>query len=295
MWLKIKEYYNGKPILFGQNSVRTPYGVTMTDANVLANSEGKKLIPEGSFIVSVGDSIRFLPRAKVKTAVTTAQAAITVKSPSFSFKTGDVLYAVAGYAEVTIGGTVAEDDVLTIKINGVNYSVTAGSAVNATEAAAWITANSSDLTDAGITATQKGSSATIILHADNAYSIHTYSTNGETVFSVNTTEQGYLGDALMPVGTISAIGAANADGERVITLAANAAYALPANSNVGVVVDKFIGIYPHHLDFTDTPMEHIAPICEADGVYEQNLPYVDMQLKRQFRDLRIDKRFYKNV
>lgn len=295
MYLRVKEFTGSKPILYGQTSVRTPYGCTITEGDILPDALGKKTIPEGMFLVGIGSTVRFLPRAKAKTAVATNSAAITLTSPSMLFKVGDVVTNVAGYAEVTFGGTIGSGDVFTLQIAGVNYSTTSGGTTAAAVAAVYVTDNATALLAAGVTVTQKASTGTVILRANDAYPINTYASNGTASISVNTTDAGHLGDMVIPLGTISSIAAPNAAGERVITLAANAAYALPAGSNIGVAVDTYLGIYPYNLDLSEQPMEHIAPICEADGVYEQNLPYCDAQLKRRFRDLRINKRFYKSI
>jgi hypothetical protein len=295
MYLRVKEFVNSKPILFGQNMVRTPYGVTITEADIVADALGKKSVPEGSFIVGVGSATRFLPRAKSKNAVATNSPTVTVTAPSMHFKVGDVLYNVAGYAEVTFGGTIASGDVFTLEIAGVNYSFTSGSNTAAAIAAGQVTDNAAALLAAGVTITQKASTGTLIIRANDSYTINTYCSSGAATATVNTTEAGYLGDMVLPLGTILSIGSVNAAGERAITLAANAAYALPAGSNIGVKVNKYLGIYPYNLDLSEEPMAHLAPICEADGVYEQNLPYIDLQLKRRFSDLRIDKRFYRAI
>ncbi len=83
------------------------------------------------------------------------------------------------------------------------------------------------------------------------------------------------------------------DKSRVITLAGNAAYAIPAGVPIGTKVNMHLGIYPDPLDFTDEPLMHLAPIAQADGVYERNLPYIDEQLKRIYSDLNIKKYFYR--
>lgn len=296
MWLKIKEYTHVKPILYGQNVVRTPFGVNIREQDVLSDINSKKAIPEGMFLVNVGQTVRFLPRAKAKTAVATNAATITLKAPCMNFKTGDVLYAVAGYAEVTFSGTIVEDDVFTLRIGGTSYSTTAGSSpTGATVAAGFVTDNAAALAELGITVAQKGSTATLTIKATDAHALQVASSSGAATILVNSTEAGFLGDNITPLGTILSIGAVNAVGERVVTLAANAAYTVPAGCAIGTAVDTYLGIYPFNLDLTEQPQEHIAPVCEADGVYEQNLPYCDLQLKRAFSDLRINKRFYQNV
>jgi hypothetical protein len=220
---------------------------------------------------------------------------MVLKGTSQNFLPGDVLHVVAAYAEVTFSGAVAAADTAAIKIGDVLYTVTSPGASLPTLAATFITANSAALTAAGISVTQKGTSATLVIVAKDSHAI-TYSTSsGALSVLVNTTEAGFLGDNIMPLGTINSIAPVSATGTRTVTLAANASYNVPVDVSIGVMVNKYLGIYPDPLDFTDMPRNHIAPIVEADGVYEANLPYIDEQLKRRFDSLRIEKRFYKKV
>lgn len=296
MYLKIKKFTNGKPIIYGSNVMRSPYGVNMSRDVVLIDNDGYRLVTEGSFIVGVGSDIRFLPRTKLKTASATNAATITLKAPSYTFKVGDVLYPMAAFGTLVFSGTsVANTDVFTARINGVNYAITSSGTTAASNAAQFVADNGTALAAAGITATQRGSTATVDLYADNSYKVVTSVTNGATTLVFNSSDPGYFGDRITPLGTILSIAAPNADGERVVTLAANAAYVVPANTSIGVVVDEYIGIYPDPLDFTEEMAIHLAPIAECDGVYEQNLPYVDNQIKRVFGDLRINKRFYRAI
>jgi hypothetical protein len=295
MFLKTESYDNGKPIIYGLNQMRAPYGVTMTSEKIQMDIEGHKSIPEGSFIVGVGNSVRFLPRARTKTAVITSAPTITFSSPAQTFVTGDVVHVLGGFAEVAFAGAIATGDTVGVKIGDVLYGVTSPGTGLPALAAAFVTANAAALTAAGINVTQKGASATLVIVAKESHPIAYYASNGATTVTVSTTEPGFLGDHILPLGTISVVGPVLVDGSRAVTLAANAAYNVPVGCSIGVMVDRYLGIYPDPLDFTRTPKEHIAPIVECDGVYEQNLPYVDEQIKRRFNDLRINKRFYRKV
>lgn len=290
MFLKIKEYDNGKPIIFGLNAMRTPYSVAVKASDLTSNAEARKVVPEGSFVVSVGGEIRFLPRTRLKLATATNSPAVTVKAPCANFKVGDTLRAVAGYAEINLAGTYADDDILTINVNGTNYSVTASGDTNVT-----LAGKLAALTIPNVTLTQVAGSGKVVAIAKDSYKLTVHCTGAGAFIQVNTTDHGYFGDYLLPLGTIASIGAANNAGERVLTLAANAAYVLPVNTPVGVDVEKFLGIYPEQLDLTELPVEHIAPIYHADGVYENNLPYCDNQIKRTLHGLNINPKFYANA
>lgn len=307
VFARIRSFDNGKPILYGQTTRRSPFGVVIKAEDLQPNYEGWKLVEGGVFIVGIGNNTRVLPRTTVKgtynsntEGTSTSSPTLTLNNPSYSFKVGDVIYSVACYAEVHFAaGTYAENDTVTLEINNVKYSVTAGANDDTPEEIAALYASGSTydaMVANGLRVTRTG--ALLQIYAPDAYSIKAYSSNKTVTINVRTTEPGYFGDRNEPIGTILAIAPPTSrSGERVITLAANAAYVIPANSRVGVQVDEFgwLGIYDEPCDFSDEPVRHLAPIAEADGVYEQNLPYCDMQLKRKFNDLRIFKRFYRNV
>jgi hypothetical protein len=295
MYLKIEAYDNGKPILYGLNNMRAPYGVSMLAEDIQLDVEGKKSIPEGSFVVGVGEKVRFLPRARNSVAVASSSPSVVFSTPAQTFLVGDVLHFLGGFAEITFGGAVATGDTVGIKLGDVVYAVTSAGTSLATLAASFVTANSAALAAVGVNVTQKGSSSTLVFMSVESLPVAYYASNGATSVTVATTEPGYLGDHILPIGTVLAVGPALTNGTRTITLAANAAYNVPVGCSIGVMVDRYLGIYPEPLDFTRSPRDHIAPIVEADGVYEQNLPYIDEQLKRRFDDLRINKRFYKKV
>lgn len=290
MFLKVKEYDNGKPIIFGLNAMRTPFSVAVKAIDLEANADARKVVPEGSFVVSVGGNIRFLPRTRLKLATDTASPAVTLKTPSASFKVGDVLKAVAGYAELHISGTATGGDIVTLRVNGVNYSVTVGTATPVATAALVAALAIPD-----VTLTHDGTTGKVVMVAKDSYKLDVTSSAAALSARIVSTDPGYFGDALLPLGSIQSIAAANPAGERVVTLAGNAAYVLPENTPIGIDVDKFLGIYPEQLDLTELPVEHIAPIYHADGVYQDNLPYIDNQVKRILHGLNINKKFYANA
>lgn len=303
-FIRVQKFNNGKPIIFGLNRIATPYSVVAKDSVVLPNADSLKLVTEGSFVAQVGNEVRFLPRTRVKgtsgagniNGTATNSAQLTLKAPSFSFKVGDVLYPQGCYGELVFAGTFTAGDVYTVRVGTANYSITApASPTAATVAALFVSTHATALLAAGVMATQRGSSGSVSLFGTDSYPVATASSSGSVSITLNTTDTGYLGDSILPLGTILSIGPASASGERVITLVANAAYVIPANAILGVAIDKHLGIYPEPLDLTAEPIQHIAPIAECDGVYEQNLPYVDEQLKRIHTQLYINKRFYKVV
>lgn len=297
MYLQDKQFTNGKPILFGlANAMRTPYSVSFSKTDMKPDANGEYIVVEGSFICTKGTAVRWLPRAIAKgthntnaDATATNSKLLTLKTPNFSFKEGDVLHAVAGYGLVTAVGAFATGEVVTLRINDVNYSFT----VAGTQTAAAVAAGLAALTfEDGITVTQREAGATLEIYADDAYKVECITTSIGGTLVLTSTEEGYLGDNLVPLGTIETIGTPNVAGERLISLVDNAAYVVPANCRIGIKVDRVLGLYPDPLDFTREPVQHLAPIVEAAGVYQSNLPYVDLQLKRSLAGLYMEERFW---
>lgn len=280
---------NGRAIIFNAAAKKVAIdAVQINSADILLNTEGKAVAPEGSFIATTGVSgsrvARFLPRTRLAAATATNSASVSLKSPCSQFKVGDVLYAKHCYALVKFIGTFATGDTITARIAGVTYSATVGATQTGAGAVAdFITANAAALLAAGITIAQVSSTAAATIYANDSYDVF-FSTSGAAgQVVVSTTEAGFLGNNLTPLGTILAIGAENATtGVRVVTLAANAAQALPINSIVGIDVAEVLGLYPDPVDLTGEPKRDFAVISEIAGIYQNNLPYIDLQLKRLF-------------
>jgi hypothetical protein len=303
MYLQIQKFFNGKPILYGLNCMRAPFSVPLYQADVSPDINLQRLVTEGMFIASVqmstgnttGNAIRCLPRTRLDAATSTNSPTVTLNAPSFSFEVGDVIYAQACYAEVILTGTPTAGDIITIAINNISYSVTVpASPTLASIAAAFVSANATQLfTDSATTVTQRGSTGSLLFYGTDSHNIATNSSDGALQALIVSTEHNYLGDSIVPLGTIASIASPNSSGTRVVTLSGNAAQALPVNTPVGLKYNKILGIYPEPLDFTMVPTEFIAPVTNADGVYQNNLPYIDKQLKRMFVGLNINSRFYK--
>jgi hypothetical protein len=212
MYLKVKDFENGKPILYGQNQSRTPFGVNLRDQDVQFDAKGHRTVPEGSFVVEIGGETRFLPRAKTTTLISTSSTQVTVTGPSQSFKDGDTVYYQAGYAKVAIDGTIAANDTFTLEINGLAYTYTAAG----TSIPNLVTLMASggpvnigfggvvtNHTIQGVKATAQGS--TLLLQGIDAYSLRVSCSSGNARMTVLTTEPGFLGDCIIPIGTIQSI------------------------------------------------------------------------------------------
>lgn len=70
-----------------------------------------------------------------------------------------------------------------------------------------------------------------------------------------------------------------------INLTANAAVNAPVGTGVAVDIpmEDILGVHEHSLDFEERPIQNIAVISKAHGVYKTSLPVVDAQLEEYFR------------
>jgi len=263
-------------------------GVEIKSVDVLRNTAGLVVVPEGSFIAHTGTAgnldARFLPRTRLAAPVLTNSAVISLVAPNAQFKVGDVLFAKHCYAQVKFTGTYATSDVITARIAGVTYSATVGGTQTGAGAViAFVTANAAALLARGITFAQIGGTAAATIYATDSHAIYFESSGAASAIVVNTPEAGFLGDNLVPLGTVLALSNENATTfVRTVTLAANAAYALPVGAIVGINTVEILGLYPDPVDLTNEPVRHFAVISEIAGIYQNNLPYVDAQLKRLF-------------
>lgn len=280
---------NGKAIIYNAAAKKVAInGVQIKSADILLDSEGLATVPEGSFVAHVGTAgnydARFLPRTRLTAATATDSATVSLKYPCSQFKVGDVLSARHCFAQVKFTGTYATGDVITARIAGVTYSATVGATQTGAGALAdFITANGAALLDAGVTIAQVASGATATIYGNDSYPVYFQSSGANSHIVLNTTDAGFLGNNLTPLGTILAIGAENPTTKvRSVTLAANAAQAIPANSIVGIETAEVLGLYPDAVDLTGEPVRHFAVISEIAGIYQNNLPYIDLSLKRLF-------------
>ena len=280
---------NGKAIIFNGSAKKVAInGVELKSADLLLDSEGLAVAPEGSFIAHVGTAgdyaARFLPRTRLNAATLTNSATISLKFPCSQFKVGDVLSARHCFAQIKFTGTYATGDVIAARVAGVTYFATVGATQTGAGALAdFITANGAALLTAGVTITQIASGATADIYGNDSYPVYFQSSGSNSHIVLNTTDAGFLGNNLTPLGTILAISTENVTTKvRTVTLAANAAYAVPSGAIVGIEVAEVLGLYPDAVDLTGEPVRHFAVISEIAGIYQNNLPYIDLQLKRLF-------------
>jgi hypothetical protein len=288
-------YRNGKPIVHNTEGRIAIHSVVVSADYLQADLEGNKVFPEGGFLVAskVGAdyTTRFLPRTRLAAITNTGSANISLATPNQQFVVGDVLYAKACYAKLKFLGTYAGGSVVQLKYNGKIYTSATGASAAATVTQIVTDHATALLTDEGVTITAVGD--TLQVFGRDSADIAAYTTLPAAFIGVETTEPGYLGDTLAPLGTILSIGAPNATtGVRIVTLAANAAYVVPAGCAVGINHGAILGIYPDQVDVTNEKIRHLSCVQQISGVYQGNLPYCDESIRRALPDLFIFKRFY---
>lgn len=252
---------------------------------ITPNATGEKLISAGTFVASVDDVIRFLPRAKVTTAFGTGSTTGVV-TPSQVFVAGDVLSVVEPQATVTIGGTVAADDTVTITIDNKEITVTATTTTLADLVALAVTAiNTNPITKDIVKAISSG--GVIYLYAIDGISTYTIAvakvgTNVTVAVGGSATKFAYVS-----VGTVSSV----APTTGTITLTGNASVVVPIGANIGVRVDTVLGLDNHDREFNYQVVQHFGLYTGSDGVKENLLPYIDGDLKRRFNRINFNTKF----
>ena len=264
---------------FAEGNVTTK-NVAVTNEFLSPDAEGLKLVNAGMFVADVAGDIRFLPRLTL-TAATGTGSKFVVGTPVVPFVAGDVLYVVEPQATVTIGGTVAEDDVVTITINGIPVTATAATTTLAdlvALAAANINSNTQvkDLVKAIV------SGGVIYLYAIDGvstYSIAVAETSSAVTIAVGgSATQFAYGTA---IGTVASVSVAT----NTITLEANASAVVPIGAHLGVRVNSVLGLDNHQREFNYETTQNFGLFTESNGVKENLLPYVDGDLKRRFSKL----------
>jgi hypothetical protein len=279
--------YGVDKAIFGDPNNLTVANLTIDGTNIGQQTSGEREIKSGLFVSKVGSEIRYLPRTVVTTGATTSERAIVVTLPEL-FKVGDVLYPVEPYALVTLGGTIASTETLTITLAGISHVFTSAGtdlAVAATGLASLI--NAHPLTKQIARAVAVGSTIWI------------YALDGRSALSLAVAEGGSAstiaittgGSALVvpntAIGTIAAITMSTS----TLTIAADAAIAVPVGQKIGVRVDEVYGLDISSHNFTDERVQNLAVYGAANAVRTQHLPYLDGELELRFPRMNFATRF----
>jgi len=278
------------PIFFNLNHHITSTTVNLEAIDFLADANGDKSVQAGMFVIKESATStrgRLLPRTRLATASSTSAATATLGATWQTFKPNDVLFVTAPYTTITIGGTYLATEIVKVTIDGIVNNVVTGSTTNsiiATTVAAAISANA--LIGERVRAVTLG--AVIYVFGKNAYDLYSVTTaarnaadDGGSASGTSTAAAAVLSFNTTAVGTVLTV----VNG--VLTLAANASVALPIGAPVGIRYAQLLGLYGHSIDFKNTPVRPVAPVIQATGVYESNLPYVDDSIKRQLSRLNI--------
>jgi hypothetical protein len=247
--------------------------ITVVGSNIPLNDEGKRLIPSGLFVAENADgTYRFLPRAKVTTAITTAMTSISV-SPVEGFKVGDVLYTTYPSTTLTISApAIGETQSLTIA--GVTVTVTATTTV---------AADLAELLETAIKANMTLNSLVRVVRAAGVLRLEPL--DGKTLYGVTEggTATGALSAATMAytataIGTITAIDPT----AKTLTLAAVAGVAVPVGATIGAEVKGIVGMSCGSMDFTQQNRINVAVLTKSGGVREHLLPYFEEGFRSLF-------------
>jgi hypothetical protein len=195
------------------------------------------------------------------------------------FLPGDTLYSLEPKATITLGGTFAPADTVTINLGNRSFTTPVGSATLATVVTNVVAAlNMSGISDAYRAEATSGTVLTLFSKGDIPNI--TVSKTGDGTIAAST--QFEAGPVL--VGTI---GSMNSE-DSTIVLTGDAAVAVSAGGCIGTLFEEVYGIHLHSVDFTDRPSVDLNAVHGASRVYRQALPYVDKALEAMFPKLIIN-------
>lgn len=277
VYLSHKKFGREKNIFMYPNNNEANRNAAINNDTIALNAEAKRYVPEGLFVATVGNETRYLPRATVSTATSTGSAAV-VCSPAQIFKASDVLYVVEPYATVTIGGTVAINDIVTVTVDGYALAVTATTTVLADLVAAVKAAiNADNVLNQKVFALTAGSDVYIFAKDGvSTYAIAVAETSAAVTVAIggSATALGF-GAALGTVASVATDGV-------TVTLSGNAAAVVPVGTHIGVrTISEVLGVDPHQRDYTDAETQTIGVYDISSGVRENFLPYIDGDIKRR--------------
>lgn len=273
---------------YAQRSVSVNRDYVSSDAN----NNNRRSVPAGLFVAEVGaNQYRFLPRTKTTAEITTSSTNASLGNLSYLFKANDVLYVVEPYAIITLGGSIASGQVLTVNIGGRTASINLTGSVAGDQAT--VVANGINaapyIADVAKAVADTVNGKVVVTSVDGVTE-HSFAISGTAVSTGGTSITGSvtkLTTNTTAIGTIASINSTSG----VATLAANASVALPVGVNIGVYVNNILGLHVHSVDYTSAEIRDLALYTEALGVRTNLLPYYDGDIKRRLPNLQFDTRF----
>jgi hypothetical protein len=280
--------YRNDPAIFADSNYTSGNNITIDGSGIQVNATStEKEVRAGMFVCKVGNDFRYLPRTDVTAGATTSEAVITVDIPEV-FKVGDVLYPVELYALITLGGTIASTESMTITISGVtNTFVSTSTSLDAMATGLVNAINNHPITKQ------------LVRAVANASTIWIYGLDGISNYSVAVAENSASGTITITTGgaalvvpntAIGTISSINMTNDR-ITLTANAAIAVPVGMKIGVRIDDFYGLDVSSRNFTDFAIAEIATYECANAVRTQFLPYLDGDVRRRLPRMKFAEKF----
>jgi len=291
----ISTYSQSKPILFGAQLLDAVVSVNVTSDSLLTGYNGRKQLDAGMFCAATEKGAVLLPRTRLDQPVASNATTIALKTPNAQILPNTTLW-VLGYATVTFPATTTGVDFYFLFDKKV---VIVPGQTNGSATAAYMETNvqiKEQLEALGITAKQVGTTAEVEMFATDSWSIEV-----PLDVTVKTTIPGYFGYYPVPLGVTSNNSVVNQNNIRTYTLTTpnKTNKLIPANTIVTAKVYEFLGIHISEIDVTpDSPPSgtefSIAPIRLASGVYENNLPYMDEEIRRDklLSQLSVNKYFY---
>ena len=265
--------------ILASHDYEAPIGKTFDLTKLQFDSSGNKEIKPGSIIVSILNSslVRVLPLTKVAVAVNVGDTTVTVTDASI-FTNGESLAVLRPYSKLTLGGTVATGNTVSVVIQGQTYTYTllssdSSTTIAAVSLAAFLNAVAVDR----ITAVASGSIVSLFSKTQNPYLIST-SVTGGGITSVASDAALQENVALAAIHASTAI---NTTGN-IITLATASAIALPVGSPIGVMApySSLLGITVKRQLIASTQtllsgLSNDVPIYWEADVWLNALPYWD--------------------
>lgn len=267
-----QQFYTDKAVLAFTEGNIANISATVDNTYVGLNVEGRRTVPEGLFVAEVGNTVRFLPRAKVTSAIASTGTTFRM-SPYNIFAPGDVLYVNDPYVVLTVTASAATQT-QTVTLSGRTATATVttnNTTTSATEVAAAI--NNAPYVNGQVYA------------ISSANLVYIFSRNGIT--NIPITEGGTvtatLSASILTVNQTAIGTIVNIDPNTgTVTLAANSTVDVPIGVGIGVPVGNILGLHVHSVDYMLATSRSLALYTQAAGVRIQYLPYYDGLIKDQF-------------
>jgi hypothetical protein len=259
-------------------------GVTLDTSFIQPDADGHQIVDPGVVLIPLptGDFGRVYPYTLATTAISASSPTVVAGQVKY-FKVGDVVVTARPYASLTYALTWANADTATILFDGVSivHTVSGFTTLTALATATAATLNGNVAFAARATAIADAQLVHIFAKDNRTYSL-VISGDGSAGNGTITANAAALQPNVV-VGTITTSGINVAT--NTLTLAANAAVALPVGSPIAIAVasSNVLGVagYQYILGSTQTqiqPDSNDIPAYNTGRVYRARLPFCDAWL-----------------